>query len=179
MQTAVAIGCAIALPISIFLMCKAAAEVKLYGEGQEIMNGTTGLTANELRMTDRIGNVAAPAGQTFYIVSVQATNHSLAGSTKFHPNTARLYTPDGASLRASEEGQKALDELEKSSQLAAATLVSGGKVSRDLVFVGQAHLVSTRLGFSANGPVGDILEDLVGGNVNILMPADEPQFQTR
>lgn len=118
-------------------------------------------TADSLRRTSHLGSVAAPSGQTFYIVEIVVRSEARRVPFNFDPNTVRV-TVDGATPVKSSDGQAAepLPTLE----------IAPGQTERySLVFLGPVKGRELRVKFEAGG-IGEVLDALIGENREVVFP---------
>jgi hypothetical protein len=143
--------------------------------GPEILDSTKEIgyddftyAASGLRTTQSLGSAKAPQGEAFYIIHVRVTNHARRVEYVFRPEIYRLYTTDGRALPNTPDGQSAIDSAAGGRQMEPVRLAPmGGSVKRSLAFVGPSGLSSVRAAISTAGALGDFLDLIFGGNVNI------------
>ena len=145
--------------------------VSYYPPGKDIVYDDFGFTATRGTAALKVGTIFASPGKCFYVVRARVTNNAKRVDFEFRPEIVKLYTPGGAACINAIEAQSALDAQLGKPQMANVSLSPRGDLAeRDLVFEGPAGLQEVRVAFSTAGAIGDFLDALIGGNINVKLP---------
>lgn len=145
--------------------------VTYYPAGRDIVYDDFGFTAERATSATRLGTVQAPSGQAFYIVEAKVTNFAKRVDFDFKPEIVKLYTVNGKPCPNAMDAQSAIDTQLGKAQMTNVSLSPGGDfASRQIAFVGPAGLTEVRVAFSSAGAIGDFLDAIFGGNINVKLP---------
>src|SRR5207253_6853711 len=117
----------------------------------------------------------APAGKSFYVIQARVTNFAKRVDFEFRPEIVKLYSPEGKACSNAAQAQSALDVQLGKPQMANVSLSPRGDLAeRQIVFEGPLGLKEVRVVFSTAGVLGDFLDAMIGGNINVKLPITSP-----
>jgi hypothetical protein len=171
-RTGVAFLAVAAVVVAVAGIGRVLAAPVMYPPAQEIVYDDFGFTALSAQALNRLEHRVPPSGQSIYIVRIRVTNYAKRVTFDFNPDIVKLYPKTGpASFSRNLSLQAELDKAKSQDGLATVTLQPNGEsCTRDLVFVGPSGVTAVRVAFSSAGAVGDVLDALGGGNINVLLP---------
>jgi len=156
------------LAFAAIMLVRTLSAPQIVDESREITYDDFSYGVSGLRATTVLSSVSAPPGQAFYIFKARVTNHARGVDYKFKPEIFRLYTPDGKPLENATAAQTALDASLGAPQMQEVSIgPQGESAGREVVFLGPQGLSSVRVAISTAGWVGNVLDAVFGGNVNI------------
>jgi len=136
---------------------------------REILYDDFGYTATNAYKKSELGGEKAPAGKAFYVVTAKVSNHAVRVDYEFDPHIVWLYTKEGRRIHRAKSAQTAAEKAGIVPSLAKVNLHPGESASQTVVFLGPANLKEVRVGFSTWDWMGNVLDNLFGGNENILL----------
>src|SRR5207237_2291763 len=116
-------------------------------------------------------SASVPRPQAFDLIQARVTTVAKRVDFEFRPEIVKLYSPEGKACSNAAQAQSALDVQLGKPQMANVSLSPRGDLAeRQIVFEGPFGLKEVRVAFSTAGVLGDFLDAMIGGNINVKLP---------
>lgn len=140
-----------------FVAARLAAPIKHYSPGREIRYDDFGFTALSVVESPAVGERVAPRGNSYYTVTVRISNYAKRVTYDFQTSIVKVSEQSGRALRPA---------VWPSSDY---TIEHGQSAKSELVFEGPSGLRDLRVSFKEGGPVGEILDAIFYGKMDVLL----------